>query len=164
MGIDVSGVDERTLQQALLAQKNGERISFFTGTATGHPHLQRRISAQQRHDLFAQRTEIRRIAKHLAHLNGKKIEQPGKDVGLVQHLLLQPRQRLATEMDHCPRQPPLERSDGITAKVVVVLEIDCVEKKAELEVDILVKHNSCYFGIHTRTNDRSFSTSSGLAM
>jgi len=43
--------------------------------------------------------------------------------------------------------------------------IDGIDQELELDVK-LASHDSCvaYFGIHTRTNDSSFSTSNGLAI
>ena len=53
---------------------------------------------------------------------------------------------------------------GVTAKVVVVLPIDCLKKQIQLDVAFALLIHAYHLGIHTRTSDRSFSTSIGLAM
>src|SRR5664279_4154913 len=82
-----------------------------------------------------------------------------------QQPVLQLRQRRATELRHRRGEPALHRGASVGAKVVVVLEIDRVDQESPLDLEIARRGvGDRYFGIHTRTSERSFSTSSGLAM
>ncbi len=130
------------------------------------PHLERRVRAQQRHHLFAQRPEVRWVSEHLAHLHGEMIEERRKDLGLAHHAILQLRDALAPKPAERRPQAPPQRGWRIPAKIVVVEMIDGVDQQMELDIEFPVGrgHAGAYFGIHTRTSDKSRSTSSGFAM
>ena len=74
MRVDVGRVDQASRKKSFLAQQDRQGIRLLARAAAGHPDLQRRVGPQQRHDLLAQRPEIRRVAKHLAHLHGEEIQ------------------------------------------------------------------------------------------
>ena len=174
--IDVGRIDERALEQALLAQQDRERIRLLAGAAARHPHAQRRIGAQQRHDLRPQHAVVARVAEHLAHLDREVVEQHGEEGRFVQHAVLHLRQRAAAEAHHRRRHAPLQRCGRVTAEVVVVLAIDRIDEETQLQVHVAGRHRvdrihrwrsavgHRHFGIQTRISDRSFSTSSGFAM
>ena len=165
--VDVGGVDQGAVQQAFFLQQDGQRIHLFPRAAPGHPDLERRVGAQQRHHLLAQRLEVAGVAEHVAHLHGEVFEQRREHGGLVQHAVLQLRQRLAVKLHQRRRQPPLERRLRVAPEVIVVAVVDGVDQQALLDVcgaGLAVRHGGAYLGIHTRTRDSSFSTSSGLAM
>ena len=165
--VDVRGVDQRAVQQAFFLQQDGQRIHLFSRAAPGHPDLERRVGAQQWHHLLAQRLEVAGVAEHVAHLHGEVFEQRREHGGFVQHAVLQLRQRLAVKLHQRRRQPPLERRLRVAPEVVVVAVVDGIDQQALLDVGgagLAMGHGGAYLGIHTRTRDSSFSTSSGLAM
>lgn len=64
-------------------------------------------------------------------------------------------------------QAALDRSHSIAAKIIVILTEDRLQQQPDFDVFRLHGRYSghvCYLGIHTRTSEISFSTSSGLAM
>ena len=164
--VDIGSIDDRLGQQPFLMQQNSERIRLFAGTAAGDPHLERGISAQQWHNLLAQRPKIGRIPKHFAHLHREKIQQCREYRRIVHDLVLQLRERAACETVQRRFQAPAQRCGRVLAKIIVIHVIDGVDQELEFNIEFLpdLAAGRCYFGIHTRTKESSFSTSSGLAM
>ena len=59
----------------------------------------------------------------------------------------------------------LERRHRVMAEVVVVADEHRLQQQPDLDIlDLLLGFDLLHFGIQTRTRERSFSTSSGLAM
>jgi len=94
------------------------------------------------------------------------IEERGKDLGLVHHAVLQLRDALALEPAERRPQAPPQRGRRVPAKIVVVEMIDGIDQQLEFDIEFPVGRGvaGAYFGIHTRTSDKSRSTSSGFAM
>src|SRR5450631_2026096 len=114
-----------------------------------------------RNHCLPERAVVRRVAEHLAHLDGEKAQQLGEQLRLAEYALLEPGDRFASEVDECRHDAALDRCLRVASKVIMVREVDGVQQEAELDVaDRSVHH----LRIHTRARDRSLSTSSGFAM
>jgi hypothetical protein len=67
---------------------------------------------------------------------------------------------------HGGRQTPAQRSRRVVSKVVVIHLINGVDEQPKFDIEYLPRGLSpaAYLGIHTRTSDKSRSTSKGFAM
>ncbi|MNE53026.1 hypothetical protein D3C80_1477260 [compost metagenome] len=164
MRVDVGGVDDGALQQALLAQQDGHRIHLLARAAAGNPHLDRRPGAQQRHHFVAQRQVVPRVAEHLADRDRQVLQQLHEHARVVQHAFLQRRYRQAVELAQRMQDPALDRRAGIVAEIVAVLEVDGLDQQADFDIGVTFAsqiRSSC--GSHTRISENKRSRSIGLA-
>src|SRR5882724_5448521 len=112
--VDVRCIDEASRQKSCFAQEYRQRIDFFARAAAGYPHFERGIRAQYRDYGLAQRTEVTRIAEHLADRYREQVEQCRKNPGVVQHLVLELGKGMAPETSQRGGEPPLQRRRRIT--------------------------------------------------
>ncbi|MNL28187.1 hypothetical protein D3C87_1498200 [compost metagenome] len=134
--IDIGGVDDRALEQALFTQQDRHRIDLFTGAATGNPDLDRRISLEQRHYLAAYRQEVRRVAEHLADRDRQQLQQLHERSRVMQDFFLQGRDGIALELAQRMTHPTLDRRAGVIAKIVAVLEVDRLDQQPQFDLTI----------------------------
>ena len=164
--VDVGRVEQRALLEPFLAEQDDEGIELLAAAAAGDPDLERRIGAQVRHHLLADRPEIGRVAEHLADLHGQVAQQRGEHARdraagfpAARRSVAKP-QLLARLL-----QAPLDRGHGVVAEIVVVSPIQRFQQQLDFDVfDFLRHRNVSHRGIQTRTSESSFSTSSGFAI
>ena len=163
--VDVGGVEDGAFFQTFLAKQNDQRIEFFALAAACDPDLEGRVGLQVRHHLFADGTEVARIPEHLADLHceiAQKMRQHGR---LVQDLFLHRREGGEPHLLARLPEPALDRSHRVVAEIIVVANEQGLQQQPDFDVlDLCGRAGFRHFGIHTRTRDRSFSTSSGFAM
>ena len=76
-------------------------------------------------------------------------------------------QGVAVEMVTRLDEAALDRRHGIAAEIIVILAEHSLQQQPDLDILCLLRSGNgqvSYLGIHTRTSEISFSTSSGLAM
>lgn len=84
----------------------------------------------------------------------------------MHHSVLQLGKSFATQPAHRGPQATAKRSRCVVAKVVMVEVINGIDEQPQFDIEFLGLRRvpAVYFGIHTRTSDKSFSTSRGFAM
>ncbi len=164
MRVDVGGVDDGALKQPFLTQQDGHGIHLFPRAAARDPDLDRGPGTQQRHHFVAHGKEVVRVTEHLADRDRQVLQQLHEHARVVQHTLLQRRHRQAIELTQRVEDPTLDRSAGIIAEIVAVLEVDRLDQQSDLDVGVAFAsqiRSSC--GSQTRINENRRSRSIGLA-
>src|SRR5690606_29058866 len=114
--------------------------------------------------LLAQSQEVPGIAEHLADRDRQVLQQLQEHARVMQHPLLQGRDRAALELAQGVLDPALDRSAGVVAKIVAVLEVDRLDQQSDLDIGVELGsqiRSSC--GSQTRIRENSRSRSIGLA-
>ncbi|MCY1181643.1 hypothetical protein D9M73_221570 [compost metagenome] len=81
---------------------------------------------------------MRGVTKHLADRNGQQLQQLHERRGIVQDLFLQRRDGVALELTQRMVDPAFDRSAGVIAKIVAVLEIDRLDQQPQFDFAVSI--------------------------